>query len=357
MGILLAVLLSACGSGGAPPPAPAPTPAAAGAGPEPGPIAGLATNAWTWVDFPGSRCDDGTPTGIGVSPGDGPDLLVYFDGGGACWSHETCAVEDTSRHGPFGRAELLARARHLSGSVFDRADPANPFRAFSFVFVPYCTGDVHSGDRATTYSGPGGARTLQHRGRANALIFLPRIAATFPAPRRLVVAGSSAGGYGTLVNYDAYRARWPRARGYAIDDAGPALRGLPAPPLRDAWWSAWASPAALASFCPECAADVSAAWAALSRRWPGDRIALLSSLRDRTMRGYLDASPAAFERAVRDTAAEVIAPLPNVRAFLVPGESHTMLDDVAAFSASGTPLASWLARMIGDDPAWSSRGP
>jgi hypothetical protein len=36
------------------------------AGPPPEPITATA-GSWTWIDFPDSTCDDGTPTGIGIN--------------------------------------------------------------------------------------------------------------------------------------------------------------------------------------------------------------------------------------------------------------------------------------------------
>src|SRR6185295_10067082 len=33
---------------------------------------------WTWVDFPDSVCDDGSPTGIGIRPSATSDKLVVF---------------------------------------------------------------------------------------------------------------------------------------------------------------------------------------------------------------------------------------------------------------------------------------
>jgi len=318
--------------------------------------ADLTTVQWSWLPVPDARCDDDTQTGLGVSPGTSPDLIVYLDGGGACWTAEMCLEARTSRRGPWREHELRERIPRFRGTLFDRSEPRNPFRTWTYVFVPYCTGDVHSGNRAATYVTSSGERgTLQHRGRANVLAFAERLARLFPDTRRLVIAGSSAGGYGTLVNYDVLRRRWPGAKGYLVDDSGPALRGLPAPRIRDAWWSAWGTPQAVEAFCPECARDISEVWRALSRRWPGDRIAFLSSVRDETMRWYLCVDADAFERALRATVGEVLEPLPNVRTFLVGSESHTMLNAPEEFG--GSELWRWLSRMVEDDPGWSSRRP
>ena len=95
------------------------------------PITAAATK-WTWVDFPDSSCDDGTPTGIGVNPGTSSDVLVFMNGGGACWDAQTCLVNNTSAHGPFGGVQFnqIFGGGSPTGSVLDRAAPNNPFEKF-----------------------------------------------------------------------------------------------------------------------------------------------------------------------------------------------------------------------------------
>src|SRR5678815_969167 len=97
------------------------------------------TNAWTWVDFPDSSCDDGSATGIGVNQGTSSNLIVFLNGGGACWDYLTCFRLNTASHGPFGKTEFDGMANDIAaGTIFDRDDDANPFKDWSYVFVPYC---------------------------------------------------------------------------------------------------------------------------------------------------------------------------------------------------------------------------
>src|SRR5688500_18322802 len=42
-------------------------------------------------------CSDGSPYRFFVHPGDPARLLFEFEGGGACWSAETCAMEIYNR--------------------------------------------------------------------------------------------------------------------------------------------------------------------------------------------------------------------------------------------------------------------
>jgi hypothetical protein len=294
-----------------------------------------------------------------VSPGTGPDLVVFLNGGGACWDYLTCFVLELASRGPFGRAEFeRLGATALHGSILDRSLPENPFRDASLVFVPYCTGDIHGGNRVVTYSGAGGARAYHHVGRANLLAFLPRIAATWPAPRKLVVSGSSAGGFGAVLNYDTFRRQWPLSEAYLIDDSGPPLEvGAVSQALLDAWFASWRLDEVLDPLCgAPCRAGLSPALSALVQKYPDDRIALLSSLRDTVISSYFLLDGSRLEAALLKLSAEVIGPSQNARVFLVPGDGHTMLGGPAAH-VQGAPLLTWLEQQVNGDPAWKSQQP
>src|SRR5262245_8798339 len=52
---------------------------------------------WTWVPFDNAFCANGSTTGIGVNLTDkSKRVIVYFEGGGACWSDVTCYTIKTA---------------------------------------------------------------------------------------------------------------------------------------------------------------------------------------------------------------------------------------------------------------------
>ena len=317
--------------------------------------------AWTWIDVPGSACDDGTPTGIGVNSGTGDDLFVYFQGGGACWDYTTCAVLNTSTHGPFGRAQWSANLGQLGVGPFDRARATNAFRASTYVFIPYCTGDLHAGNNVQTYTGTG-TRVIHHVGRKNAAAFVARLAATWPRAARVVVSGTSAGGFGATFNYDLFRGAFPAAKMDLVDDAGPLLEGEGINGgLRAAWFSVWRLGDVVDPLCPTCRTDLSGLYAALATRYPQDRLTLLSVLTDPVISLYFSLGLDQFEADLRATVHARFEPTPNVRAFLLAGTQHGLLPGTAtttAPSASGgnVLLESWLDTMV-NDGAWTTVAP
>src|ERR1700683_4943900 len=92
-----------------------------------------------------------------------------------------------------------ADANYLAqpGGFFDRTAAANPFKDYSYVYVPYCTGDNFAGANVVQYGG----MTAMHVGFRNVSAFLSRIVPTFPAATHVVLAGSSAGGFGAIFNW------------------------------------------------------------------------------------------------------------------------------------------------------------
>lgn len=322
--------------------------------------------AWSWVPFPDSVCGDGSPTGLGVNPGTGPDLLVFFDGGGACWDYLTCtlgaAVDDD-----YGPAKFDVEVRDFfPGSFTDRAALPPELSDATLVFVPYCTGDVHGGGRVATHRAAGGLASVQwsHLGHGNVLAFLERLGATWPAPRKLVVAGSSAGGFGAIANYEAFKWYWPDAEGYLVDDSGPPLVGDDIPGwLRDAWYNAWQLGLSLDPFCTECRTDLSAAITELARRNRNDRIAFLSHAQDGTMSLLLGGKTGSqFEAALRRAEQAVFAPTANARVFLDGGSDHMLLTALDAGAAGylashetgGVTVDTWLGWMVTGSPAWTT---
>jgi hypothetical protein len=349
---------------------------------------------WTWVAFPDSVCTNAvrqpsgayqfgtSPTGLAVRWGTSTDLVVFLQGGGACWDFFTCGgaaiapapytIDKTATAGPFGPNEFVTDvyALYPNSWVHPQNLPAALANA-TMVFVPYCTGDVHSGDKITTYPSPIQGLpsvTWHHAGHANVMAFLKRLGATFPSPGKVVVSGSSAGGFGSLANYPAFRWYWPNAKMYLVDDSGPPLAGNAIPATtRAAWYANWNMGASLDPFCASCRNDMSAGMRALASLFPQDRMALLSHLQDGTIRTFFGtistAGPqpmaaATFETALRALGTTMDPGTANQKYFFTNTPTptrHPILDDPTLETTPAPGVAPWIQDMVSDAPGWASK--
>jgi hypothetical protein len=383
---VLALLLAvACGEGGEPAPGPVGTPISRTEGTA---IAGAAD--WVWIPFQDAFCTDAiadergryhfgsSTTGLAISWGSiaSRDVVIFLQGGGACWESFTCGgaaplVPKTASTGPFGPSEFAQDIyKQYPNSWIRRGNLPASLTDATIVFVPYCTGDVHGGDRVTTYPSlvpdyP--PVTWHHVGHANVKAFLRRLAPTFPDPGKLVIAGASAGGFGSLANYTTFRAQWPNAKGYLVDDSGPPLIGDAIPSFSlAAWYENWNLGASLDTFCPNCRTDMSAGLREIARRYPSDRLALVSHLEDEVIRGFfgtVDFSELSFtpmpadefEAELRKLGTTVMDPATaNAKYFFTAGDGHPTLEDPSAITSPEPGLPDWLELMLSDSTSWTS---
>jgi len=196
---------------------------------------------WTKVELPGTQCGNGSQYKFFVHRTSSPNLLFFFEGGGACWDFDTCS----------GRAGLLGAANpngipddymqsftaRFVSPIVNGADPGLPLRArtdlptkdWNIVYMPYCTGDVHIGNRQVTYVDPTGQEpplAWHHSGFTNTVAAAQYAAGQFPSVDKLFVTGFSAGGTATTSAYYFVRTAIAPRKGYMLNDSGPVY---PAP--------------------------------------------------------------------------------------------------------------------------------
>lgn len=162
---------------------------------EPGGQSEITTFAdqWERIEAPADcMCADGAPWAYFVREADPAKVVFFLDGGGACFSAETCAPGG----GQFKEAIGYENGFSEANGVFDLDNPENPLADFSMVFVPYCTGDVHAGNTTKDY---GNGVVVEHKGFVNGSTALNQLADMFPDVEELVVAGVSAGSFPSAI--------------------------------------------------------------------------------------------------------------------------------------------------------------
>ena len=177
--MLIAVVFVGCGGSPVPVPGPVAGGSAAGGSAAGGSAAGGPPTAatWTYAAVSGAQCATGAPAGIGYSTGATNELLIFVQGGGACWNNGMCQPSvyqwgPVCNYGmdsfcladlPGGTKPTAVYVTHpdpfpadgggafpievglVRDSVLFARRAENPMRAASFAFIPYCTGGVRSG--------------------------------------------------------------------------------------------------------------------------------------------------------------------------------------------------------------------
>ena len=156
-----------------------------------------------------------------VKGGSTNKLVVYFQGGGGCWHENNCLYDHTYYEEVI---DIRAYDTRLVG-IFDTKMFLNPFKDWYFVYIPYCTGDVHWGANDAEYKDTKGVyggtpQTIRHRGFVNFQVVLQWIRDNFENPEKIFVSGSSAGSYGAIMGFPYIKESFPASRVYVLGDAG-----------------------------------------------------------------------------------------------------------------------------------------
>jgi len=337
------------------------------------PALGTTPKQWDYVPVEGSKCIDGSPTGIGVNLGTSGDLVIYMEGGGACFNSSTC--NSIAHPSGWNASNFATEIALYNVGLFDRIDDHNPLRDATFVFIPYCTGDVHSG------SNPNGMGGRQFVGYGNVGRALDLVVPKSTDVSRVILSGSSAGGFGALINYDRTQAAFGDTPVHLIDDSGPPLDDMFLTPcLQKLFRTTWNLDAALPAGCTTCSqpdgGGLENALGYLADAHPDRRLGLVTSTRDGVIRsfygyGYPDCvagaagnpmPEAAYAAAITELRDVSLASHKNFRVYSKDSGEHVWLlfppDTVSPKKdGSGKHLAVWLDEMLDPDAAWDSVAP
>lgn len=236
------------------------------------------TLQWTYVEVPGTVCMNGDTAGFGVSLNPASkNVMIYLEGGGACFN-ELC--DFTAFSVPF--------IPPIDG-IFNRDNPGNPVKDWSMIYVPYCTGDIHGGDKDTELGGA----TRHFHGYRNIGKYLQQWVPTFADPENVLLTGISAGGFGAALNAaqvtDAFG---PGPQMIVLDDSGPPLsQDVIAPCLQQTFRQVWGLDqtvlAACGADCPDPDDFASGFLEHLLVTYPETRFGLFSNTADLVIRAFM----------------------------------------------------------------------
>jgi hypothetical protein len=294
----------------------------------------------------GPVCLYGDEFRVSTREGSSDDLLIFLQGGGACWS-DLCAANTSAGFGilPIGWTD---------------SDPKrNPALArFDVVFVSYCDGSVFSGDSVILAND--GSIERRHRGLANLSAGIDVARLRHPKPRRIVLAGTSAGGYGTILGAAVVRLAYPHTPLFVVNDGGIGLTNPEDPSLADAIADEWKVLQFLPASCGDCVENGQftgiVGWAL--DHDPSLRVADFSSYQDGVIGGvFLGMEGPDFEKLLVEETGKLHAAHPDrFERFFVKGSGHTaLLAGYYDVSIEGQTLIEWIQAMLDGSDAWQDR--
>jgi hypothetical protein len=187
-------------------------------------VSGLASSSWclAWerIALPSpASCAFGDPYYVYYHQGASDNLVVEFDSGGACWDAETCAPDSITYR---KQVDDYLETYFPNPDGIYLKDPKNPVAEYSHVLIPYCTGDLHWGDRDRTYVDPqGSAFTVRHRGAVNASMAIDWIKQKFSGSlKKALITGLSGGSYGAIYWTPFLREIFPNVSMVQFGDSG-----------------------------------------------------------------------------------------------------------------------------------------
>jgi len=322
---------------------------------------------WEFDVASGPQCIRGGPFRASVRPSDSSeDLVIFLQGGGACWSDFCLAIENA----PAGVPDL---------DVLDPTLAGNPVADWDVVYAPYCDGSLFAGEADWDDDGDGEIDRI-HRGLRNLSATLDMAASFFPRPRRILLAGSSGGGYGTILATVMVRFVYPNAELLVFNDSGVGV-------LKDEepWfmtrlideWDAWEL------IPPSCEGCIDSGHLTSMVGWELERdtelkVSVFSSYADAIIADtFLQIGEEGFRDPLVREATRLHERYPDrYMPFLVEGAMHTtLLGSVSGIiavpegqdsswdnfvelggldstSLNGVTVGDWMTAMIDGDPAW-----
>jgi len=307
----------------------------------------------------GPICIAGTPYSVFTRAGNPSKLLIFEQGGGACWQDfYNCNVLSEAQEPPTARV-----------GIWDFDSPDNPFSDYSIVYMPYCDGSVFSGDNDVFDPAFGAAIGVPnavvrfHRGLRNQSAGMDMAKATFPQASHVTVAGSSAGGVGAA-GFAPFLARFlfgNQIHLTVFNDAGPVTTNLDMVGDVEARAADWQFGQFYPASCTDCS-DMGQSTAIIDWRLDNDstiREAFYETDSDQTNRFFLGLlfDQPAFRELVVSEHGLLNASHPNrYKRFIVAGDiSHTALQSPLFYSqdADGVLLNEWTSDFLVPTPFWT----
>jgi len=299
----------------------------------------------------GPICIAGTPFSAFTRQGNPSKLLIFEQGGGACWQDfYFCNILATDQEPPTPRVGIWD---------FDSKD--NPFADYSILYMPYCDGSTFAGDNDVVDPNFPFGPIRFHRGMRNQSAGMDLAKAMFPHASRITVAGSSAGGVGAA-GFAPFLTRLlfgNTVKLTVFNDAGPVAVNLADTGGIAARAADWKFGQFYPASCTDCS-DMGQSTAIIRWRLENDstiREAFYETDGDATNRFFLFVPTQEMYRQLILSEHGLLNMLypDRYKRFIVSGDSsHTALQSPLFYlqDANGVPLNEWADDFLVPRPFW-----
>jgi hypothetical protein len=323
-----------------------------------------APTGWVWYEIANTTCRDGSPAGFFVHTGTaGTGLLWYLEGGGACINSDFCTNFNPAdvNHVLSGDGQTVAGSvfgvtnlRQQPGvfengtmhGIFDLSNTANPFKDWSMIYTPYCTGDAWFGSQKNG-TAPGLAAKQQFTGYLNMREFVSHVVPTFKDKvTHVILTGASAGGFGAALNFSMVQDAFGCIPVDVIDDSGPPFSDTYMPAcMQQKWRTIWGLNASLPPDCTNCFASNGGGLIHLAdfllKKHPNAKVALISSMQDEVIRLFYSPGLANCANFDTVTAGGIVLGQGNPQVYMVAADYTSGLTELRSLYDTTGRFASY----------------
>lgn len=308
-------------------------------------------SSWNKLGLP-SPCVDGSgaSTFAMVKKGSVNNLLIHFEFGGACADYTTCGNILAGGKVITLNPSYTTLSMTNTGGIFSNSNSNNPFRNWTIIFVPFGTGDIHMGNRVVKYTNGLQSKTVYHVGYVNAVVAM-RWALAQGVWGKVVVSGSSAGGYGTIMHTYTANKIFNKPI-YTINDSGPGLNASPSGAMANNEdignrWGSWQNFPSGA--IPDKSRQLLYFVEYALKNCSGCYYGLYDTLQDSTIASYEDLSGAEHQAQLLKVVKDIDSRWDSRFCYYLPsGAGHTILTTSGFYSKTlnGAYLYNWVKNVI-----------
>jgi len=196
----------------------------------------------------GPLCLRGTEYTVDTREGNSDELVIFLQGGGACWEDFCAAFEEADSLPPSG--------------ILNPGLAGNPVADWNVLYLPYCDGSLFAGDvdrilPASLLAEGGPAESMGYqRGLQNLSAALDVGLAEFPNPSRVLLTGISGGAFGTIAALPLVRFYYPETEILVFNDSGVGVAKDGDPGfVNETLLAGWNATSLVPDSCPECTSN------------------------------------------------------------------------------------------------------